>query len=205
LTNDNNADSFELFNFFSCKYINLEDLKNVEFDEEHNLLEWFTDIDLAFCEIKQPLNLNCITHELKYDNNVLVPAKLPKLRILECCVKEINKEDKYRIYGVIKNCEVSSRLERTNALHCDITLNEITEDQITMDYPSVKLEEWSTLSGSLIFSDDGYCVGMLTSVVEENNLIHGIPFRIIFKIIDFVEDNKHVFDFNNLPLKTANG
>lgn len=155
LTNDNNAESFELFNFFSSKSINLEELSDIEFDCEVDLMDWFSDIDLAVCEIKQPFPFNFVTHELKIGNEVLVPANLTKCRISEKNITPVEKNSKYRVYGVIRNKEVKSRLERTNALHYNITLNNIQNDgSIVMDYPSVKLDEWEALSGSLFFSDN---------------------------------------------------
>ena len=60
-----------------------------------------------------------------------------------------------------------------------------TKDEITSD------EYWSGLSGSLVYNQNGGCIGMLTSVNVNSKSVWVLSFKSILALLDVVYKDEH--------------
>ncbi|WP_281631526.1 hypothetical protein [Flavobacterium luteolum] len=128
--------------------------------------------------------------DLKDDNqNIIVSPNEQKFEFLEEHIIEPSEDDTYYVYGKIRpeikglfflhrKAIFMSNLKYIQDIGNYLLLN--TEDQIN-DY-----EDWAGLSGSPVINQNGKCIGVLCSVIENSKSLFVKPFSKILPLLDTI-------------------
>lgn len=145
-------------------------------------------IDLCICKLKEEqVNRNYYTQHIAFPDEPLNVGEC-KYAIAPEIVEDPSDEDTYYILGSIC-CDIKGLILQQHAVsHSNLKyvckngdyylLN--TEKEIQSD------ELWSGLSGSLVYNQNGGCIGMLSSVNVCSKSVWVLSFRTILRFLDCV-------------------
>jgi hypothetical protein len=119
---------------------------------------------------------------------IIVSPQEPKYEFLEEHIAEPNEEHSYYVYGRIKPEIKGIILHRVGTFKSNLKfirkagqyLLLQTEDIIT-DY-----DDWAGLSGSAVINQEGKCIGVLCSVIENTKSIFVKPFEKILPLLQTI-------------------
>lgn len=145
-------------------------------------------LDLCICKLKEEqVNRDYYTQNISFPDEPLNAGEF-KYAITPEFIEEPSKKDTYYIFGHICTGIKGLYLQQfavaqSNLKYvCDngdyYLLN--TENEITSD------DYWSGLSGSLVYNQNGGCIGMLTSVYLNSKAVWVLSFKTILCLLDVV-------------------
>ena len=115
----------------------------------------------------------------------------PKIVFTEELIVKPNKTDKYYIYGYIKQKFNGLRSMYMPTLKNELLFIEYTKDYLLLNYTeNIILEDWEGLSGSPVLNQNGKCLGMLCSVIENTKSVFVVPFTEITRLFDIIISQK---------------
>ena len=128
-------------------------------------------VDITLCKMKD-INLQYpfLCDDVQF-------AKQQKITIKTECFGEPQISKNYFVFGQIKTRIEGIRVEREKTVKECLKFNQKAGDYFLFNTPETITDrkEWEGLSGSPVISEDGDCVGVLSSVNENSNSIWVMP------------------------------
>lgn len=124
---------------------------------------------------------------------ILVPANEEKFEFIEeCLCEEPQSTDTYAVYGKIKPQFKGLFVHREDTVKHDLKYIGRYNDYLLLNAPEqIKHEDWAGLSGSPVLDQEGRCVGMLCSVIEDTYSVFVKPISSIIDILKILIIQKH--------------
>ncbi len=145
--------------------------------------------DVAFSILPNSFIIPFLTHELRDCNDdLIVAAGKEKIILNSECISELKESDYCLIEGCVKwKITDGIRLERSNAIHIDLKLEDIdAEGCYILSYPNrVVYEHWAGLSGGPVFNSAYQLIGMAIRVNENDDTIKVMPMKKITELMDY--------------------
>lgn len=144
--------------------------------------------DVSFAILPNSFKYPFLTHELRVEENVIVPAGEEKIIVQSACATELKESDYCLVEGCVQwNDSDGVRLFRCNAIHQDLTLKQIDDEgNYIMKYIApIVYKDWAGLSGGPVFTDSGRLIGMITDVNENDDTILVVPMKKITRLMDY--------------------
>lgn len=166
-----------------------EELKELGATDE----DFWKRIDVAFCEIPKDYPFPVLTHALyDHEGNIVVDTGLCKLCIMPENITEPLTEKTYYDFGVVDNkIESGIRYHRVNAPYGGIRYTEKKNGLFRFQCPfHVVYDNWAALSGSLMFDEGGFVVGMTIRVDPDTDSVWVMPMSKILRLIDYAIEIK---------------
>ena len=143
--------------------------------------------DISFAILPNSFKYPFLTHELRVEEQLIVPAGKEKLVIKSECATELTSTD----YCLVEGCVLWEIIDgikffRCNAIHQDLTLIGIDDEgyYILKHSEHIEYNKWAGLSGGPVFSDQGRLIGMIIEVNEKDDTIRVIPIKKITELMD---------------------
>ena len=143
--------------------------------------------DISFAILPNTFKYPFLTHELRVDEQIIVPAGEEKLIINSECATELTSSD----YCLVEGCVLWDIIDgvkffRCNAIHQDLTLERIDNEgyYILKHSEPVQYDKWAGLSGGPVFSNQGRLIGMIIEVNEKNDTVRVVPVKVITTLMD---------------------
>ena len=146
--------------------------------------------DIAFSLIKEDSSFESpfLTHELRLEDQIMVPAGSEKLCLKKDSFGEPTMDKKYIVMGAIQNNKRGIQWQRCNVIHDGLTFQYESDGIFVFKCPQpIQIEQWAGLSGSPFFSENGELIGMIIRAVEVDNTVLVLPIREIMYYIDLVK------------------
>lgn len=142
--------------------------------------------DVAFSMLQNSFKAPFLTHELRCDDELIVPSGREKVIVKSECIAELSKEDYCLIEGCIHWDIKGVRFGRCNAIYCDLRIDSIDSDGYYLLRPTIPVvyKDWAGLSGGPVFNDKYQLVGMAISVSEVTDLVRVVPMKKITELMD---------------------
>lgn len=144
--------------------------------------------DVAFSILPNSFIIPFLTHELRDCNDdLIVAAGKEKIILNSECISELKESDYCLIEGCVKwKITDGIRLERSNAIHIDLKLEDIDAEGYILSYPNrVVYEHWAGLSGGPVFNSAYQLIGMAIRVNENDDTIKVMPMKKITELMDY--------------------
>lgn len=150
--------------------------------------------DLCICKLKEEqVHQDYYTQHIDFKNEPL-DAGEHKYAISPEFVEQPSEEDTYYIFGHIckgiKGLYLQQFAVPQNNLKYICTSGDYyllnTDSEITSD------NYWSGLSGSLVYNQNGGCIGMLSSVNVDSKSVWVLSFKTILCLLDAVYKQEHI-------------
>lgn len=149
--------------------------------------------DLCICKLnEEQINIDYYTRQIEFPGELLHAGEC-KYAISPEFIEVPSKNDTYYIFGhICSGCQglmlqlvpaPQNNLKYIATCGDYFLLN--TKDEITSD------EYWSGLSGSLVYNQNGGCIGMLTSVNVNSKSVWVLSFKSILALLDVVYKDEH--------------
>ncbi len=177
-----------IYGFHSMESFNFDSYLRGEEDIEVAMIPDLKDVAFALIKEGSSLQYPFKTHELRLEDQVIVPAGCEKFFLTNNAFASPTTNKKYIVMGAIQNNNTGILWKRCNVIHNELTF-ECEHDEVFVfkSAQPVQIEQWEGLSGSPFFSEDGELIGMLTRVVEQNNTVIVLPINKITYYIDLVK------------------
>ncbi|NRT13666.1 hypothetical protein [Flavobacterium sp. 14A] len=122
------------------------------------------------------------------DGSDIVSPKELKYEFLEEHIIEPNIEDTYFIYGKIKPELKGLFLHRQGAFKNNLKFIKKTGAYLLLNTENTikDYKDWAGLSGSPVLNQEGKCIGVLCSVIENTNSIFVKPFKSILPLLQTI-------------------
>lgn len=153
--------------------------------------------DMSFCElttdnVKLPL---IIGEDIPFSDGYIVKAGSSRIIFQDGCGCSPSKDSMYFVFGNIQAQMTKTTFEGTNvdAVNQIVTLKEgLKYKEIQDEYIVLETEEkeiplkkdWAGLSGSPVIDDNGYLLGVLSSISKVDNTVFVIGYDCIIKKIE---------------------
>lgn len=144
--------------------------------------------DVSFAVLPNSFHFPFLTHELKVGEEILVPADEEKIIIDARCSAELKESDYCLVEGcILWNIKNGLILDRCNAVHQDLTLEEIDDEgNYILKYPQpVIYKYWAGISGAPVFNAEYRLIGMIIAVNPHNDTVNVIPIKKILDLMSF--------------------
>ena len=145
--------------------------------------------DIAVHKIIRDFEVQPISLEVVYDNEIIIESGTPKKYLMSSYVTNFISDKKYIVAGTVKNEIVDNiRLKRLNIIHGNLAFKEYdTSGYATLEIQdSFDIDYWSGLSGAPVFSEEGLLAGMLIRGPKECPNVMAVPISKIIKFIDTI-------------------
>lgn len=177
-----------IYGFHSMESINFDSYLRGEEDIEVAMIPDLKDVAFALIKEGSSLQYPFKTHELRLEDQVIVPAGCEKFSLTKNAFAPPTTNKKYIVMGAIQNNNTGILWKRCNVIHNELTFECEHDEVFVFKSPQpVQIEQWEGLSGSPFFSEDGELIGMLTRVVEQNNAVIVLHINKITYYIDLVK------------------
>lgn len=145
-------------------------------------------MDISVCIMKEiNFKFPFLTNEVRFANGEIIKSGEPKFSIQKECFAEANEEKNYFIFGKIRTKLIDNiRMEWTDTLKESLKFIAKSGDFLLFNTPDfiTDYEDWNGLSGSPVFSEDGECVGVLSSVLKDSYSIWVMPILKVKMLIE---------------------
>lgn len=143
--------------------------------------------DISFAILPNSFKYPFLTHELRVEEQIIVPAGEEKVIISSQCATELKDADYCLIEGCVQWVIKGASLFRRNAIHQDMTLEDTDGEgyYVLKHSGPVEYKDWAGLSGGPVFNDKYGLVGMAIQVNEEQDTITVVPMKKITELMDY--------------------
>lgn len=150
--------------------------------------------DLCICKLKpEQLNRDYYTQHFDFPDEPLNTGEC-KYAITPEFIEDPSSDDTYYILGHI--------CTRTKGLYLQqvaVSQNNLKYISTSGDYYLLNTEEeilsdkyWSGLSGSLVYNQNGGCIGMLTSINVDSKAVWVLSFKTILTLLSYVYNQERI-------------
>lgn len=148
--------------------------------------------DVAFAELKKAL-YPFLTHEIRLDEELIVPNGTPKLNVQSECIVPIDENDSFMVAGCVRNHIVDGEWHRYNAMYDGLTVKErLSEGLVYMSIGNQNndIKNWEALSGAPVYNQEGRLVGMMLRMSPKDRHVLVMPMDMILRYIDMAIESK---------------
>lgn len=143
--------------------------------------------DISFAILPNSFKYPFLTHELRAEEQIIVPAGEEKIIISSKCVTELRDTDYCLIEGCVQWDIKGARFFRCNAIHQDLSLEGTDSNgyYVLKHSGPVVYKDWAGLSGGPVFNDKGRLVGMAIEVNDKKDTVTVVPMKKITELMDY--------------------
>ena len=149
--------------------------------------------DLCICKLNEELiNLDYYTQQIEFPDELLYAGECKYAISLEF-VDAPSENDTYYIFGHICSGYQGLMLQQVAVLQSDLKYIDTCGDYFLLNTKDEIISDkyWSGLSGSLVYNQNGGCIGMLTSINVNSKSVWALSFKSILALLDLVYKNEH--------------
>lgn len=150
--------------------------------------------DLCICKLKdEQVCQDYYTQHIDFPDGPLNAGE-HKYAISPEFVEQPSKDDTYYVFGHICFGEKGLYLQQYAVPHSNLRFIDTSGDYFLLNTESVieSDENWSGLSGSLVYNQKGGCIGMLSSINVNSKSVWVLSFKTILCLLDCVYKQEHM-------------
>lgn len=160
-------------------------LEQFNLDKPNDILK---PVDIAVCKMKD-INFQYpfLTQEVNFSHGETIKAGEPKFKIKKECFSQPLTNKNYFIFGNVRIEIIDNvRLSRENTIKEYLKFISKSGDYYLFNTSDIiaNQQDWEGLSGSPVICEDGECIGVLCSVLENSNSIWVMPISKIKMLIE---------------------